>query len=222
MDATSNLSNKSSRASLFPTLNNSVLQKAMSLYKKTRVQVRAINGDKVLVFNVGNLMAAVTLDQQGMRSNDKPGDMVVCDQQEAGVVNSALTEVKMEMSPELTTSKIDEPFLGDGQEKSEAGTAVLNMVKVELDLVSKQQGTRNSIVEEKSSSPVNVERPDAHSLGKVVEVNAASDSKGNSSVANDVKCGLSLSSDFSKEAVLPESVESVNLSRIHQSPESTH
>ncbi|KAH7841184.1 hypothetical protein Vadar_026704 [Vaccinium darrowii] len=33
--ATSNLSNKSSSASVFPTLNNSVLQKAMSLYKKT-------------------------------------------------------------------------------------------------------------------------------------------------------------------------------------------
>ncbi|KAI8569776.1 hypothetical protein RHMOL_Rhmol02G0303600 [Rhododendron molle] len=292
MDATANLLNKSSRSSLFPTLNHSVLQdnsvtsvcmvvlnayrkmmvknlcealsvpkvllivnlgfqsrlsafntpiyglakfklvtsefkvnlqKAMSLYKKTREVVRAINGDNVPIFNVENLVSAVALDQEGARSNDKPGDVVECDQQET-VVASALNKMKTEMSPEITTLKIDAPVLGDDQEKLEAAIAVLKKVKVEVDLVSQQQGTLNSVVEDKSSSPENVERSDARSLGKVEEVNEASNSKGNCSIANDVNCGLSLFSEVSKEAVMPELVESesVNLSWIHQSPESTH
>ncbi|KAF7150212.1 hypothetical protein RHSIM_Rhsim02G0244100 [Rhododendron simsii] len=223
MDAAANLSNKSSCASLFPTLNSSVLQKAMSLYKKTREEVRAINGDNVPIFNVENLVSAAALDQEGARSNDKPGDVVECDQQEA-VVSSALNKMKTEMSPEIATEKIDAPVLGDDQEKSEAAIAVLKKVKVEVDLVSQQQGPLNSVVEDKSSSPENVERSNARSLGKVEEVNEASNSKGNCSIANDVNCGFSLFSDVSKEAVMPESVESesVNLSRIHQSPESTH
>ncbi|XP_058203577.1 uncharacterized protein LOC131317907 isoform X3 [Rhododendron vialii] len=222
MDATANLSNKSSRSSLFPTLNHPVLQKAMSLYKKTREVVRAINGDNIPIFNVENLVSVVALDQEGACSNDKPGDVVECDHQEAVV--SALNKVKSKVSPEITTDKIDEPVLGDGQEKLEAAIAVLKKVEVELNLVSQQQGTLHSIVENKSSPPENVERSDTHSLDKVEEVNEARESKGNCSIANDVNCGLSFFSEVSKEAVMPESVESesVNLSRIHQSPESTH
>ncbi|KAF7151580.1 hypothetical protein RHSIM_Rhsim02G0244200 [Rhododendron simsii] len=198
------------------------LQKAMSLYKKTREVVRAINGDNVPIFNVENLVSVVALDQEGACSNDKPGDVVERDHQEAVV--SALNKVKTKMSAEITTDKIDEPVLGDGQEKLEAAIAVLKKVEVELDLVSQQQGTLNSVGEDKSSPPENVEGSDAHSLDKVEEVNEARESKGNCSIANDVNCGLSFFSEVSKEAVMPESVESesVNLSRIHQSPESTH
>ncbi|KAL7189081.1 hypothetical protein ACSBR1_038863 [Camellia fascicularis] len=236
IDATVKISNKTSSALLFPTINDSVLQKAMSLYKKLREEARTINGDKLPFSNVENLEAAPALDLEVAGSNeDKLGELVpACGQQEAEVAAPALTKVKMEVSSAITNEKINEPDLADALEKPEGSIAALNKVKMELNPVPKQE-TLDYIVEVKSSSPQNVETSDTHSPGKVDEVNGASDSKGNCFAtikegqkfhdAN--KCASLLFSDVSTEAceaVIAESIESgsVNLSRIHQSPESTH
>ncbi|XP_057463381.1 uncharacterized protein LOC130753373 [Actinidia eriantha] len=232
IDATVKISNKALSASLFPSTNDSVLQKAMSLYKNLRVEVWAVNGDKVLFPNAEILESAATLNQDGTGLNDKPAETVPnYDQPEAVGADSALNEVKMEVSPEDTNDAIDEPVLADSREKSEEAIVALNEVKMELDLVP-NEGTLDSIVEEKSSSPENVDRSDANSPGKAEEVNGARNSKGNCSAANnegqkshDAKCAVLLFPDISAEAceaAMPIESGSVNLSRIHRSPESTH
>ncbi|CAL5430027.1 unnamed protein product [Camellia sinensis] len=229
MDATVKLPEKTSSVSLFPTINDAVFQKAMSLYKKLREDVKAINVDKVPFSNVKNLESAPTLDQEvaGL-DDDKQGEVVpACDQQEAEAAVSVLKDVKMEqVSPATTCEKIDEPVLVDSLEKSESSIAALNEENLELDLVSKQE-TLDSIVEDKSSDPENVELSEANSPSKVKEVSRAIGSNNDGPKLHDTKCGPSLFSDVSSEAceaVMPESIEStmVNLSRIHQSPESTH
>ncbi|GFS35599.1 hypothetical protein Acr_00g0040850 [Actinidia rufa] len=207
IDATVKISNKALSVSLFPSMNDSVLQKAMSLYKNLRVEVWAVNGDKVLFPNTEILESAATLNQDGTGLNDKPAETVPnYDQPEAVGADSALNEVKMEVSPEDTNDAIDEQVLADSQEKLEEAIAALNEVKMELDLVL-NEGTLDSIVEEKSSSPENVDRSYANSLGKAEEVNGARDSKGNCSAANnecqkshDAKCGVLLFPDISAEA----------------------
>ncbi|PSS11306.1 hypothetical protein CEY00_Acc15580 [Actinidia chinensis var. chinensis] len=232
IDATAKISTKATSASLFPSMDDSVLQKAMSLYKNLREEVWAISRDKILFSNAEILKSATTLNQDRTGSNDKPAEAVPnCDQPEVVRVASASNEVKMEVSLEDTNDMIDEPVLADSQENSEVAIAALNEVKMELDLVP-NKGTLDSIVEEKSSSPENVDRSDANSPGKTEEVNGASDSKGNCSAANDegqkshdAKSGVLLFSDMSAEAceaVMPVESGSVNLNRIHQSPESTH
>ena len=204
----------------------------MSLYKNLRVEVWAVNGDKLLFPNAEILESVATLNQDGTGLNDKPAETVPnYDQPEAVGAASALNEVKMEASPEDTNDAIDEAVLADSREKSEEVIAALNEVKMELDLVP-NEGTLDSIVEEKSSSPENVDRSDANSPGKAEEVNGASDSKGNCSAGNneghkshDAKCGVLLFSDISTEAceaVMPIESGSVNLSWIHRSSESTH
>ncbi|KAI7995615.1 Helicase-like transcription factor CHR28 [Camellia lanceoleosa] len=180
IDATVKISNKTSSGLLFPTIKDSVLQNAMSLYKKLKEEARTINGDKLPFSNVENLEAAPALDLEVAGSNeDKLGELVpACGQQEAEVAASALTKVKMEVFSAITNEKINEPDLADALEKPEGSIAALNKVKMELNLVPKQE-TLDYIVEVKSSSPQNVETSDTHSPGKVDEVNGASDSKGN-------------------------------------------
>ncbi|KAL6986419.1 hypothetical protein U1Q18_019782 [Sarracenia purpurea var. burkii] len=232
IDAKVKTSNKTPSASLFSAVNDSIFQKAMSLYKK-QIEVGPMNGEKVAFSNVENLESTATLDEKGAISNNKQGEVVPdCDQQEALGAASALTKVNMEVSPEIINDKIeDEPVLADSLVKSEVAIPALNNVKMELDPVSKQQVTLDSKVEDESSSPEDVERSNAQSPCKVEGVSGADDSKGNFSITNnegqkshDAKFGLLLFSDVSTEAVMPESFASgsVNLSRIHQSPESTH
>ncbi|GFS35605.1 hypothetical protein Acr_00g0040890 [Actinidia rufa] len=174
IDATVKISNKALSVSLFPSMNDSVLQKAMSLYKNLRVEVWAVNGDQVLFPNTEILESAATLNQDGTGLNDKPAETVPnYDQPEAVGADSALNEVKMEVSPEDTNDAIDEQVLADSQEKLEEAIAALNEVKMELDLVL-NEGTLDSIVEEKSSSPEKsmmgsiVPRPDAGGLEDVL------------------------------------------------------
>ncbi|KAA8520952.1 hypothetical protein F0562_011625 [Nyssa sinensis] len=239
------ISNKASSASLFAATNDSVFQKAMSLYKKQREEIRAINGEKIPLSTVENLEFVPTIDPEKLGStNDKPGELVPssCDQIEAeGAVSNSIQEKaelpdsfqKLEASPETMYQKAGEPISPNSVEKSEEPISTLNTVKMEVDPVLNQE-TMEQIVENKSLSLENLELSDAHPCVKVEDVNQASDSGGNNSANNneeqnlvDIKCGTLLFSDVSSEAcepVMPESIEcgSVNLSRIHHSPESTH
>ncbi|KAI7998306.1 E3 ubiquitin-protein ligase MBR2 [Camellia lanceoleosa] len=168
IDATVKISNKTSSGLLFPTIKDSVLQNTMSLYKKLKEEAKTINGDKLPFSNVENLEAAPALDLEVAGSNeDKLGGLVpACGQQEAEVAASALTKVKMEVFSAITNEKINEPDLADALEKPEGSIAALNKVKMELNLVPKQE-TLDYIVEVKSSSPQNVETSDTHSPGKM-------------------------------------------------------
>ncbi|XP_052208990.1 uncharacterized protein LOC127812594 isoform X2 [Diospyros lotus] len=238
VDATMKISNETSRASLFPMTNDSVLQKAMFLYKKTREDVTAVHGDKVAFPNVEKITSSLTLlVQEGVGSdNDKIGKVVPSsDQQEAEGVVSALNKVKIEDSPAITGEKIDIPVLGDGQEEPpDSSIAALNEVKLPMDSVSKQEGTLDYAVENNASSPKAVESQNVHSPIKVEDMHGATAAEGatdnETQKLHEGKCGTLVFPDLSTttgscEAVMmPESIESgsVNLSRIHQSPESTH
>uniref|UniRef100_A0A5B6ZD19 Uncharacterized protein n=1 Tax=Davidia involucrata TaxID=16924 RepID=A0A5B6ZD19_DAVIN len=236
------ISNKTSRASLFAAINDSVFQKAMSLYKKQREEISAINGEKVPFLE--NLEFVPTTDQEKVGSiDDKPGELdPPCDRLEAeGAVSNSIqekadlsnTSQKLEVSPATTYQKAGEPISPNSLEKSKEPISTLNKVKMEVDQVLNQE-TMEHVVEDKSSSLEIVERSDAHLPGKVKIENWVSDSRGDYSANNneeqklvDIKCGPLLFSDVSSEAcepVMPESIEcgSVNLSRIHHSPESTH
>ncbi|XP_057513263.1 uncharacterized protein LOC130795264 isoform X1 [Actinidia eriantha] len=224
LDATMKIPNKSSSASLFSTLNDSVLQKAMSVYKKLREEVGVIKGNEIPFCNVESLESAPTLDQEDAGSDDdKPRDVVpTCDEQEAECVVSAVNEVKGEDPPAIAHEKIDEPALSDSLEKPEESIPALNEVKMELDLVPKQEAL-DSIVEDKSSNLENEEQSQLSSPGEAEEVSRVNN-EGYNLNDIDTKCGPVLFSDVPSEAAMPESIESglVNLSRIHQSPESTH
>uniref|UniRef100_A0A5B6ZB24 Uncharacterized protein n=2 Tax=Davidia involucrata TaxID=16924 RepID=A0A5B6ZB24_DAVIN len=231
------ISNKTSSASLFAAISDSVFQKALSIYKKQREEVLAIHGEKVAFPNVENLEFVPTTDQEKVGANDdKPGDLdPSCALLEAeGAVSNSIQEKavlqntfqKLEVSPSTTYQKADGPVSPNILEKSEEPISTLDKVKMEVDLVLNQE-KQEDIVEEKSVSLENVERSDAHSPVKVEDVNWASDSSANSNEEQklvDIKCGPLVFSDVSSEAVMPGSIESgsVNLSRIHHSPESTH
>ncbi|XP_057478360.1 uncharacterized protein LOC130765819 isoform X1 [Actinidia eriantha] len=223
LDATVKIPNKSSSASLFSTMNDSVLQKAMSVYKKLREEVRVIKGNEIPFCNVESLESTPTLDQEAAGSDDdKPGEVVpACGEQEAEGVVSTLNEVKMEDPPAITYEKIDEPALSDSLDKPEESIPALNEMKMELDLVPKREAL-DYIVEDKSSNPENEEQSQLHSPGEAEEVSRAHN-EGHNLHDVDTKCDPVLFSDVPSEAVMPESIESgsVNLSRIHQSPEST-
>ncbi|KAA8528230.1 hypothetical protein F0562_035519 [Nyssa sinensis] len=238
------ISNRTSSASLFAAISDSVFQKALSLYKKQREEILAIHGEKVPFYSVENLEFVPTTVQEKLGLNDvKPGDLgLSCTLHEAecAVSNSIVEKAKLEntfqkleASPATTYPKPGGPVSPNSVEKSEEPISTLNKVKMEVDLVLNQEKLE-SIVEEKSLSVQNVEQSDAHSPGKVEDVKRASDSLGNcSSHSNvepklvDIECVPLVFSDVSSEAceaVMPGSIESgsVNLSRRHHSSESTH
>ncbi|XAR70170.1 hypothetical protein NMG60_11026944 [Bertholletia excelsa] len=212
IDAPLKVSNKISTPSHFSTINDSIFQKAMSLYNKLR-EVRGIKGDIGAASNVVNLVSAIRFDQKKVGSND--------DKQEAEGAVLTLNREKVEASPNIAGEKIYKPLPANTHEK----------VKIELDLIPKQE-ILDYVVKVKCSFPENVESCDALSPGKTEQVKEASGLNCNSSFsANggqnvlDAKCGsvpFTVSSEAC-EAVMPKSYESVSVNlRIHQNPESTH
>ncbi|XP_059662208.1 uncharacterized protein LOC132308205 [Cornus florida] len=220
-------------ASPFAAINDSIFQKAMSLYKKQREEIKAINGERVPFLYV--------VPKDGS-NDDEPGELdPACDQQEADDAVSEPnqekaelpnTSEKLEVSPVTTKKAEDEPDDLNSLKKSEEPFSTSNEVETVVDPVCIQEASEK-ILEDKSSPLENVEC-DVHSPCKVDDVDCGSDSIGNHCANNseeqklvDTMCGAFLFSGMSSEAcevVMPESIESglVNLSRIHHSPESTH
>ncbi|CAK9143166.1 unnamed protein product [Ilex paraguariensis] len=212
---------KTSSTSLFSSINDSVFQKSMSLYKRQRKETRAVNGEKISFAN--GTPTSVQGGAAGSNDGKEEELALACDQQEAegalpnsskGEAEQTISLQKLEVVYATAYPKLDEPILADTLEKSEEPISNLNMVKMEVD----PRG----------------ERSDAHSHNKIGDVIKSIDSGSNHAAINcedqiflDTKCGPLLFSDVSSgacEAVMPESIESglVNLSRIHHSPESTH
>ncbi|KAK2999080.1 hypothetical protein RJ639_022811 [Escallonia herrerae] len=204
-------SDKASSASLFAAMNDSVFQKAISLYKRQKEELRATNGEFVSFPIVDSLKSVPTCAQS---EAGKPGNLVSeCDEHEE------------EVCPVTVSPKLDEPVVADTLEKAEELIPTVDKVQMEVDPVSRD--AVDIVVDDVVLK--NVEAPDACFPGCLGDANGSSNVEGNHKEGKllDTKCGALLFSDVSSEAceaVMPESIESgsVNLSRIHHSPESTH
>ncbi|KAL6979453.1 hypothetical protein U1Q18_021117 [Sarracenia purpurea var. burkii] len=214
IDAKKKTPNKTSSASLFSPINDSIFQKAVSLYKKLRKEVGAINGEKIPFCNADIHVSAPPFDQEGAGSNDdKPGEVILaCDEQAAAGVVSASNILEMEASPAITCEKIDEPVTDDIMEISRESIAALNKVKMELDSVSKQEAL-DYVVEAKPSYVENLGHLAINNEGQKLPNAKCDHPLLVSDVSSEVYETVRSESDGSG---------SVNLSRIHQSPKSTH
>nr|GMD05532.1 titin homolog isoform X1 [Ipomoea batatas] len=228
---------KFSSTSLFAAANESVFQKAISLYKQEREDVKVINGEKGSVANKQNesfvapeegkvfsedcvvekVASVGGLDAKEMHPSSHDG-MLLPDSPQ-----------KVEGSPILTDHQIDDPMVEeDIVEKPEQPIPAMERVSMEMDVISNL--AEENAVEELNKSPAKVEGSyeavpdDLTTTSNALDENHSPDGNGEMKLV-DAKCGPLLSPDVSSEAfevVVPIESGSVILSRIHHSPESTH
>ncbi|KAK9274725.1 hypothetical protein L1049_021976 [Liquidambar formosana] len=271
LEAKVKIFNNTSSASLFAAINDSVLQRAMSLYKKQREEMMPIilpflsNGEKVPFSTADNLEFVSTSDKEKAAvpvpfldednqpfsneknqpfSNEDNQEMLVpaSDQREAEIsvpisdqeiAAMPIPLLKLEVPSATPNEKAVAPVPASFSEKPEELVSTLKEVKLEVDPVSNQETSKDAD-EDKSSSLENPVQSATNSPSNIEDMKSANDSGDNHSTNSieeqkvvDTICGPLVFSDVSSEAceaVMPESVEfgSVNLSRIHHSPESTH
>lgn len=198
------------------------MQKAISLYKKQRDEIRAINREQVSFLNaVTNPVPIPEVEQAGANDGILGEEAPICDQGEAvGAISSN--------SPKKTDPTTICPMLEPDDENSmekpeEEPITTLNEVKMEVDLVGEEEVV-GTIFEAKPLI-------EAHLPGSSEDVIVSFNSGGNNDeLLENTKCGggevkiSDVSTTEGCEAMMAESIEcgSVNLSRIHHSPESTH
>nr|XP_027080262.1 titin homolog isoform X1 [Coffea arabica] len=223
------------KALFFATINDSVFQKAMTLYKKCREEFEVISGENTTLAQLCN-KSIIKFDQEmHLSENNKAEQLSSADnepQPQDAYPNCAL-EVKQqvfvpkleEVSPEEEEyQKLDEPAVADVMEKSDK--TIMN-AKIKEELVNDMDFQEQVLVN-------SVSIKDVESSTCLEEVVMPSNSRANELASNsevqilpDSKCGSLLLADVSSKAcevAIPESIESgsVNLSRIHHSPENTH
>lgn len=223
----------------------------MRLYKKQRDEMVATflpflsNEGKVPFPSAANLEFVSTSDEVDVTvpipfpDEDKQGMLVsTFDMQEAESLipsfdeeNEEMEIVPQKLEEQLTIpiDKEDSPKTTEMPEKLvEEPIPTLKEVKMEVDLVCVQETSKDvdkmsscaSKVQSTTNSPINTEitdmaidASDDHSASRIKEEKLI-----------DTMCGPLLCSTVSSEAMMPElnDFESVNLSRIHHLPESTH
>ncbi|KAL8154642.1 uncharacterized protein LOC141659810 isoform X2 [Apium graveolens] len=206
-------------------INNSVFQKAMSLYEKQKGETRAANGECVQTPNSEYLKVPGLDNEKAALTEGNSGALVsFCDGQ--GTEDAVLDRKEHIDLPrdseasQFACKKLDETSPIDNMVGSEGKPKMANITEMEVDPVSRQENISTSLQNvEPSSPPLLPKIEEMPSSSPVVGHCADNDHK-----LTETKCGTMLLSDVSDEAMMPESVESgsVNLSRIHHSPESTH
>ncbi|KAI3468605.1 hypothetical protein Pfo_025268 [Paulownia fortunei] len=215
---------------LFSPTDDSVFQKSMSLYKRQKENFWAVDGEKLKVLSE----FIQNSDQEDENVEDDKTEKL-CPTEDLHGVEDALPDFDAEGDPknslqkaegyaETLQQKIDLP-VGNITEKSEEQVSALDHVNMEVNSVF-DLGQQEHDVEEKPLSAESVEGSDVP-LPQVKDVPVESASNNEELKLLDTKCGPLLNSDVSSEAseaMMPESIVpgSVNLSRIHHSPESTH
>ncbi|KAK4365494.1 hypothetical protein RND71_016852 [Anisodus tanguticus] len=227
------LPSKFSSVSLIATVADSVFQKAVSLYKKRREETKLSNGGNFSFSGqLGESYPAPKLEDlsseyakveefalvdDGLAENgDKGVDLPVLFEEIVGIPETTLHELcePMDLNP---TDKSDLPISMDEGAGVEGDTV--------LDVSQENKiAENNSSLEEvgQSDSLVPLVSDDLMKTDILILDDVKEDEK-----FVDTKCGPLPHPDVSSEvfeAVMPESIESgsVNLSRIHHSPESTH
>ncbi|XAR55139.1 hypothetical protein NMG60_11030549 [Bertholletia excelsa] len=211
IETTEEISNKTSSALLFSTVSNSIFEKAMALYGKQREVVCANSGNKVPFSNVDKSVPILNQEITGANGDEAEKVVLACDNPEPEG-GTSVNKANVKSSPAITNQKTDEPVLAETPENLEESDLALNKEKVES-LPELKQEKLGSVAEEKSEFLENIELSFVQSPVRDGVVNGAGESKGNSLIFSDV-------SSEACEVVIPES-GSLNLSRIHQSPEST-
>lgn len=248
IEAKIKISNGKSSTSLFAAINDSVFQRAMSLYKKQREETRTIllpsvpNGDEIPSTNAEDTKYIPTSDQDiavmPIPSPDEDklvAQVSTCDQQQVEVIASSDQEKvemsippqKLEVPLESPNEKVNEPVAAaDSLEMLEEPVPSPDKVKMEVDpeIFDETLPTSAPIT---SKMEVDPEINQETSKGPV-ENQAATDTVDTiDEKLVDTKSDPLFFSDRPSEgceSVMPELIESgsVNLSRIHHSPESTH
>lgn len=221
------------KALLLATVNDSVFQKAMTLYKKRREEFEVISGENTTLAKLCN-KSIIKCDQEMHLSENNEAEQLLSGDDKLGPQDSYPNheqEVKQqvcipkleEVSPE-EYEKLDEPGVADVMEKSDK--TIMN-AKIKEEPVDDMDFQEQVLVNSASVK-------DVESSTCLEEVVIPSDSMANDLASNieeqimpESKCGSLLLADVSSKAcevAIPESIESgsVNLSRIHHSPENTH
>ncbi|KAL3498993.1 hypothetical protein ACH5RR_041725 [Cinchona calisaya] len=218
-------------ALLLASINDSVFQKAMTLYKERREEFLVISGKNTTLDRLCN-KSIVNSDQEiRLPDNNEAEQLISADDelQPEDVYPNCNEEVKPPvLVPKLEEiyQKLDEPVAADILEKSDK-TMMNKRIKEEL---------VTDLEFEERVLHIPLSTKDVESSGVlptcVEEVKVPGDSMSNQLASNmeqtlpDTKCGSLLLPDVSStcEVVMQESIESgsVNLSRIHHSPENTH
>ncbi|CAI9759349.1 unnamed protein product [Fraxinus pennsylvanica] len=223
---------KTSSVSLFAVKNDSVFQKAMSHYKRQPEVFRVINEEKQSLLS-SKIESIPKLSWEELNvENDKVEELSPAgDMQDAEddlpnsneVVEHPNCSPMMERSSRNLHQKIGVPVIMNITEKSEELIPALDHVNGDVDKDSNLDPWEH--IAEKNDLYMDNEGSDAHLLAGIKEV--PTESAGNVQELKSVStnCGNLLNSDVSCEACegkMPESEYGlVNLSRIHNSPEST-
>ncbi|XP_016492186.2 uncharacterized protein LOC107811702 isoform X2 [Nicotiana tabacum] len=228
------LPGKFSSASVIATVADSVFQKAISLYKKRREEIKLVNDVKCSFSGrLGESYPAPKLENSSSDyvkvEETAPADNALAEDGAKGVTLPVSSEEVVVLSQTTTCNELCEPMSLNTTEKSDLPPSVVERVGMDGDTIP--DVSQEIKIEENSSSLGEVGRSDAPApqvskdlirtdISILVNVKEEEESV-------DAKCGPLRHPDVSSEvfeAVMPESIESgsVNLSRIHHSPESTH
>ncbi|KAG8375562.1 hypothetical protein BUALT_Bualt10G0113500 [Buddleja alternifolia] len=199
------VSHKLPSYTLFAYADDSVFQKSMSLYKRPKENSWAEDGEKLKVISEFIPIAEQNVVDDKTNKLDMQG------------VEDAPPNFDIEKDP----LQIDYP-VANVMEKSKEPVPASNHVNMGVNLVF---GPHENLVEEKKASVESIERRDTCLPSEVKNVGMELTSNNEELELVDTKCGnLVNADDVSSEAMFPESIvvsESVNLSRIHHSSEST-
>lgn len=238
IEARGKIPNRTPSAALFAAINDSVFQKAMSLYKKQKDEYGALNGEKVSISNVDGL----EFDQEKAGSDDgqhgdeakgsedgkslEKAEGAITDCTEEKAEQTVTSAEKPETTLSIDTPMSDETIATDSLLKLEEPLSVLEKVEMEVE-PAPMKNEPDSVVEEKSSAMETVEQSGACLPSIYEEVNESCETRGNANDSSEEHIKLvetKCDGDMPTEAMMLESIEcgSVNLSRIHHSPESTH
>ncbi|CAI9771798.1 unnamed protein product [Fraxinus pennsylvanica] len=218
VEATAASSNKINNVSLFSATNDSVYQKAMSLYKRQKEDFGAMNEE--LIAKIESIPKS---NEELNAEEDNTEKSPVGGVQDVGnALSNSNGEVEISNSlqvEEYTKDSHLRPYLPDASvvEKSEPVSASKH-VNMDVDLVL------NQVPEEHILENLSSIKSDADLSAGVREVHMEFASNNEELNVFGTKCGPVRDSDVSSAAMMPELIESapVNLSRIHHSPESTH
>ncbi|KAM7531407.1 hypothetical protein LguiB_034817 [Lonicera macranthoides] len=222
-EAKAKVADKTSNASLFAAINDSVYQKAITLYKKQQQEIRAINREVSFLNAVNPIPVPIPEVEQAGATDGKLGEEApICEKGEAvGAISNNSPE---KTDPTTICPKLEPDDENSMEKPEEEPITTLNEVKMEVDLVGEEEAV-GTIFEAKPLI-------EAHLPGGSEDANGSFNSGGNNDelLENNTKCGggevkiSDVSTTEGCEAMMAESIEcgSVNLSRIHHSPESTH
>ncbi|XP_017226446.1 uncharacterized protein LOC108202519 isoform X1 [Daucus carota subsp. sativus] len=205
-------------------MNNTVFQKAMSLYEKQKGETEAAKGERAQTPSSEYLKIQGLYNEKAALTDGNSRALVpFCVEQGREDAVSDHKEQDLPRDAEESQpacKKLDETFLTDNMVGSEGEVRMGNVTEMEVDPGSRQENVSTPLLNVEPSSPLLPSNLEEMPPGSPVVSHSADDEHR----LTETKCATMLLSDVSAEAMMPESVESgsVYLSRIHHSPESTH